>query len=212
MQDAAILYLTDIFGNGLLNNRLLADRLAQSGYLVVMPDLFRGDAVPAEALSDPNSTFDLTAWRSRHPQSQIEGIIESAINTVRKDFKISRVAGTGYCFGGKYVARFLAEGRGLDAGFTAHPSATTEEEWGAVAGPISIAFGALDDANTAENRSKIESIFRSENKTYQTSLYADAEHGFAVRTNLTDKKKAFAQESAYFQAVRWFDTWVKDEI
>ncbi len=46
----------------------------------------------------------------------------------------------------------------------------------------------------------------------KTNLYANAEHGFAVRTNLTDKKKAFAQESAYFQAVRWFDAWIKDEI
>ncbi|KAF7198620.1 Hydrolase tropI [Pseudocercospora fuligena] len=210
--DAAIVYLTDIFGNALLNNRLLADSLAKAGYLVVMPDLFRGDPVPADALSDPNSTFNMTAWRARHPQLQVEEIIESAISTVRNDYNISKVAGTGYCFGGKYVARFLAEGRGFDAGFTAHPSATTEDEWDAVASPISIAFGALDNSNTAENRTNIESIFQSGNKTYQTSLYADAEHGFAVRTNLTDKKKAFAQESAYFQAVRWFDAWVKDEI
>lgn len=76
---------------------------------------------------------------------------------------------------------------------------------------MSIAFGALDASNTPENRTNIEEIFQSGNKTYQTSLYADAEHGFAVRTNLTDKKKAFAQESAYFQAVRWLDAWVKDD-
>lgn len=99
----------------------------------------------------------------------------------------------------------------MDAGFTAHPSATTAEEWAGVAGPISIAFGALDTSNTADNRTNVESIFMDSNKTYQTTLYADAEHGFAVRTNLTDKKKAFAQESAYFQAVRWFDAWIRDE-
>lgn len=85
------------------------------------------------------------------------------------------------------------------------------EEWGAIAGPISIAFGELDASNTPDNRTTIESIFISGNKIYQTSLYAGAEHGFAVRTNLTDKKKAFAQESAYFQAVRWLDAWAKEE-
>lgn len=116
----------------------------------------------------------------------------------------------GYCFGGKYVARYLAAGKGVDVGFTAHPSSTLASEWTAVAGPISIAFGDLDQSNTADNRTNIESIFFNGNKTYQTVLYANAEHGFAVRTNLTDKKKAFAQESAYFQAVRWFDAWVKD--
>lgn len=113
--------------------------------------------------------------------------------------------------GGRYTARFLAEGKGLDAGFTAHPSGTLVEEWEAVARPISIAFGELDTSNTADNRTTIESIFMSGNKTFQTSLYADAEHGFAIRTNLTDKKKAFAQESAYFQAVRWLDAWAKED-
>ncbi|KAK4629486.1 Hydrolase pyvD [Fulvia fulva] len=209
--DTAILYLTDIFGNALVNNRLLADSLAKAGYLVVMPDLFRGDPVPADALSDPNSTFNMTAWRARHPQSQVETIIESAINSTRGELEAEKVAAVGYCFGGKYVARFLAEGRGVDAGFTAHPSAVLAEEWEAIAGPISIVFGDLDASNTPENRTNIESIFFEGNKTYQTSLYANAEHGFAVRTNLTDKKKAFAQESAYFQAVRWFDAWVKDD-
>jgi len=209
--DTAILYLTDIFGVQLVNNRLLADSLAKAGYLVVAPDLFKGDPVPADALSDPNSTFNMTAWRERHPQAAVEAIVESAISSIRTEFNASRVGSVGYCFGGKYVARFLAPGKGLDAGFTAHPSAVLAEEWGAVAAPISIAFGELDDSNTPDNRTTIESIFIATNKTYQTSLYAGAEHGFAVRTNLTDKKKAFAQESAYFQAVRWLDAWAKEE-
>jgi dienelactone hydrolase len=34
--DVAILYLTDIFGLPLVNNRLLGDSLAKTGYLVVM--------------------------------------------------------------------------------------------------------------------------------------------------------------------------------
>ncbi|KAK5072404.1 hypothetical protein LTR51_005040 [Lithohypha guttulata] len=211
-QSVAILYLTDIFGNALVNNRLLADSLARAGYFVVMPDLFRGDPVPADALSGGSPGFNITTWRARHPQSQIEEVIQSAISTTRGQFGASRVGAVGYCFGGKYVARFLAPGRGLDAGFTAHPSATTADEWRAIAGPISIAFGDLDNSNTADNRTNIESIFQGGNKTYQTTLYANAEHGFAVRTNLTDRKKAFAQESAYFQAVRWFDAWMKDQI
>jgi hypothetical protein len=39
------------------------------------------------------------------------------------------------------VARFLVPGGGLDAGFTAHPSGVTTEEWANVTGPLSIAFG-----------------------------------------------------------------------
>ena len=71
-----------------------------------------------------------------------------------------------------------------------------------------LSFVELDGSNTPEQRTAAEAIFQGENATYQTSLYSGAEHGFAVRTNLTDKRKAFAQESAYFQAVRWFDAWI----
>jgi len=67
----------------------------------------------------------------------------------------------------------------------------------------------LDAANNASARNTAETTLQQNKKTYQTSLYAGAEHGFAVRTDLTDPRKKFAQESAYFQAVRWFDTWIK---
>jgi dienelactone hydrolase len=67
----------------------------------------------------------------------------------------------------------------------------------------------LDASNNASARSAAEATFIKAGKTYQTSLYSGAEHGFAVRTNLTDPRKKFAQEGAYVQAVRWFDTWIK---
>jgi len=207
----AIIYFTDIFGLQLVNNRLLADSLAHAGYFVVLPDLFRGDPVPADALSDPNSGYNLTEWQTRHPQAQIESIIDSTLSTIRNTFHTTHVGATGYCFGGRYVARYLAPGKGVEVGFAAHPSGTQESEWEAVSGPISLAFGQLDASNTPENRTNIEEIFSAGNKSFQTSLYAQAEHGFAVRTNLSIPLKAFAQESAYWQAVRWFDAWVKGD-
>lgn len=63
----------------------------------------------------------------------------------------------------------------------------------------------LDGSSTPAQRAAAEAIFTTTNITYQTSLYSNAEHGFAVRTNLTIPEKKFAQESAYFQAVRFFD-------
>jgi hypothetical protein len=46
---------------------------------------------------------------------------------------------------------------------------------------------------------------------YQVCLYGGVEHGFAVRTDLSIRVKKFAKESAYFQAVRWFDEYVKED-
>lgn len=69
----------------------LADSFAQAGYLVVMPDLFRGDPVPTTAMGGSVPGFNMTEWRARHPQSQIEEVIESAIGTIRSEFNVSKV-------------------------------------------------------------------------------------------------------------------------
>jgi len=37
----AVLLLTDVFGLGLVNNKLLADDWARAGYYTYVPDLFR---------------------------------------------------------------------------------------------------------------------------------------------------------------------------
>lgn len=74
-----------------LTERRLADSIAKAGYFVVMPDLFRGDPVPADALSGGSSDFNMTAWRARHPQSQIEEVIDSALETIRGQFNASKI-------------------------------------------------------------------------------------------------------------------------
>jgi dienelactone hydrolase len=121
-----------------------------------------------------------------------------------------RIGAVGYCFGGKYVIRFLAQGRGVDAGFVAHPSFAESAEVEAIANPLSIAASEEDQVFPAEKRRETEDILFKKDVPYQMSLYSDCQHGFAVRTDLKDRKKRFAKESAYFQAVRWFDEWVKE--
>jgi dienelactone hydrolase len=44
---------------------------------------------------------------------------------------------------------------------------------------------------------------------YQITLYSDVEHGFAVRADLKKKATKFAKEKAFFQAVFWFDEFLK---
>lgn len=83
----------------------------------------------------------MTAWRTRHTVAMADTIVESTIKTMRSEFGVKKIGAVGYCYGGKYVARFLAAGKGLDAGFTAHPSSVELSEWNAVGNPLSIAYG-----------------------------------------------------------------------
>jgi dienelactone hydrolase len=108
--------------------------------LVIFPDLFKGDAVP---VSSSEGGLNLTEWRTRHPVTEIDSIIATTITYIRSELGVSKIGGVGYCFGGKYVPRFLAQGKGIDVGFIAHPSSLEATEIQGIAGPISIAAGGM---------------------------------------------------------------------
>lgn len=115
----------------------MADSIARADYTVIVPDLFAGDAVPSDNREGP--ALNLTEWRTRHPPAEIDRILGLTVDYIHNELNISRIGGVGYCFGGKYVPRFLAEGKGIDVGFIAHPSGLEEAEIQGIDGPISIA-------------------------------------------------------------------------
>jgi hypothetical protein len=99
--EKAIIILSDIFGI-YVNAQLLADEFAENGYLAVLPDLFRGDAIK---LSDMESgRANLPEWLPKHQTPVVDPIVEATIKYVRGDLGVKRVAGVGYCFGGKVAS------------------------------------------------------------------------------------------------------------
>jgi dienelactone hydrolase len=102
----------------------MADQFAANGYYTIIPDLFNGDPVPQER---PDG-FDIMSWLTKgsdgnnpHTFQYVDPIVQKSIEFLQsKGYK--KIGAVGYCFGAKYVARFLAEGKGIDVGFVAHPS------------------------------------------------------------------------------------------
>lgn len=201
----AILFITDIFGVPLLENKLLADSLAANDYMVVMPDLFAGDAISVE---EQEAGLNLTEWRQLHPTPEIDRIVTTTISYMRDELNVDKIGGVGYCFGGKYVPRFLTMDGGIDIGFIAHPSGLTEPEISAIRKPLSIAAGTLDASFNATAKGRAESILNTGNITFQSNLYARAPHGFAVRVNQSIPQQAYAKQASFVQAVTWFDAWL----
>jgi dienelactone hydrolase len=119
----ALLHITDIFGLPLLENRLLADSFAANGWLVLLPDLFAGDAISVE---EQEAGLNLTEWFTLHPTPAIDAIINKTIAYMREELGVESIGAVGYCFGGKYVPRFLKQKGGVNVGFIAHPSSLTE--------------------------------------------------------------------------------------
>lgn len=130
----AILIITDVIGHKFINAQLIADEFAAKGYFVLMPDMFNDDSVP---LNRPEG-FNIMDWVKNHSPVQTEPIIDSVLKEMRENLGCKRIGGVGYCFGGKYVCRYLKSGL-LDVGYIAHPTMLEEQELREIEGPLSIA-------------------------------------------------------------------------
>ena len=167
-----------------------------------MPDIFRGDALPLNRPGD----FDFMKWRESHDPPRIDPIVDATIVELRTVHNIKKVAAVGYCFGAKYVVRHLLPGSGkIDIGFVAHPSFVDEQELEEIQGPLSIAAAEEDAIFPAEKRHKSEEILKKVKQPYQINLYSGVQHGFAVRADLKEKASKYAKETAFLQALQFFD-------
>ncbi|KAI0517796.1 dienelactone hydrolase [Xylaria bambusicola] len=205
--DKAVLYLTDIFGIQLLENRLLADSFGRAGYFVVAPDLFNG--TPATLDLVDMTPIQREVFLAAATPEDTDALIATGLDYLQNVKKISRIATTGYCFGGRFAFRWLAEGTGVSVGFAAHPSNLQNEEIVAITNPVAIAHADNDSANPAARQAEINALLlKNTTQPYTVSLYGGNSHGFGVRANVSDPRQKFGKEQAFFQAVRFFDTWV----
>ncbi|KAG9206398.1 hypothetical protein G6514_003229 [Epicoccum nigrum] len=202
----AVLIMTDVLGFEFPNVQLIADQFAANGYYTIIPDVFRGNEIPFPMPSD----FDFPSWKANKMprENDVDPIFKETIKYLRGELGVRRLGGVGYCFGGKYVCRWLKPG-GLDAGFTAHPSFVEVEELKGIQGPFSIAAAETDAIFPAEKRRETEDLLRDMTVPYQITLYSGVQHGFGVKGDLADQRGRFAKEMAFLQAVFWFDEYVK---
>jgi len=169
-----------------------------------MPDLFAGDPVPLERPGD----FDLMGWLKNHLPDKTDPIIEASLKEMQEKYGCKKIGAVGYCFGAKYVARYLKKGK-IDVGYCAHPSFVEEDELLGIEGPFSISAAQTDQIFTAEKRHRSEELLPKTGQPWQINLYSGVEHGFAVRGDVSNKEVKFAKEAAFTQAVVWFDTHLK---
>lgn len=207
-KEVALLYIPDVIGIW-QNSQLMADQFAANGYYTFMPDPFNGDPI---SLNRPEN-FDFMSWLTKgstgdnpHTVKEVDPIIQKSIEYLKsKGYK--KIGALGYCFGAKYVCRFMA-GKGIDVGYVAHPSFVEEDELRAIKGPLSIAAAETDQIFPAEKRHKSEEILVETKQPYQINLYSGVEHGFSVRCDISVKHEKFAKEKAFLQGVQWFDEYL----
>ncbi|TPX18436.1 uncharacterized protein E0L32_011677 [Thyridium curvatum] len=164
-----LLLLTGGTGVKSVNNQIQADKFASEGFVVVMPDLFGGDAAPnasttsegedAEPASpslleqfklkaaEAAKSFLIDMWLARHTQEKVMPILHKVIDACKEEFAdaVSNGDGiyaVGYCFGGRYIL-LLASEKEQEQGW-AQPQ--PDEEAGTIRKGPFIKVGALAHA------------------------------------------------------------------
>lgn len=192
------------------NANLIADQFAANGYYTLIPDIFNKDSL-SNPYRPPN--FDLMKWIAHgmkgdnpHDVPAVDAIVSKSLDFL-KEQGYTDIGAVGYCFGAKYVVRFMSEEKGqhIKVGYVAHPSFVEEAELEAIKGPMSIAAAETDTIFPVEKRHKSEEILAKIKVPYQINLFSGVSHGFSVRGDPKIPQEKWAKEEAFEQAVKWFN-------
>lgn len=206
-KDKVVLFLTDVFGVELVNNRLLADGFAQNGFRTVVPDILDGDARDEATLADPN--FDRAKWMAAHGPESWMPIVDAVVAALKEE-GVTRIGTTGYCFGAP-PAFYLAFKNESHVTVLAHPSRLTcpedLEKYKALSkAPLLINSCEVDPAFPLENQAMADEILGGGKFApgYERTYWEGCRHGFAVKGDLSDPKVKAGKEGAFKASVEFF--------
>ncbi|THH18711.1 hypothetical protein EW146_g2328 [Bondarzewia mesenterica] len=199
-KDKALLFLPDVFGFELENNRLLVDDFAKNGFQVYFPDLFDGDAVPADAFN--NGDFDLNGWFRKNGPEKLGPRIDAVIKGL-KEQGVTRFGATGYCFGVRYVFNLALENK-IDVAVASHPTliefSDLEKYFEVSKAPLLINSCEFDPQFTAEKQAKADEVLGNGKFApgYQRLYFAGCTHGF-----MSDPTIKAAKEAGFKASIEW---------
>jgi len=207
-KDKVVLVLTDVFGLGLVNNKLLTDDYARNGFKAVTPDLFNGDPVAPDAFT---TGFDITKWFPNHGQDKTRPTIDKVLAALKAE-GVTSFAAVGYCFGARYVFDLAFENI-TTASAVAHPSllqvpADLEKYVSSSKAPLLINSCTVDSQFPPEAQAKADEVFAGFAPGYKREYFEGCTHGFAVRGDLSDPKVKAGKEGAFKATVEWFIKYV----
>ncbi|EPT00991.1 hypothetical protein FOMPIDRAFT_1023529 [Fomitopsis schrenkii] len=200
-----VLFLTDVFGIPLSNNKLLADDFARNGYLTIVPDYLRGDPIPENALDAPGK-FDIGTWFARHGDDVWREDLDKVVAALKTQ-GVTRFGTTGYCYGAP-PAFYLAYNNISAVTVISHPSLLKPESIERYRDeskvPLLINSCEVDSQFPPEFQAKTDEILKGFAPGYERVYWDGCTHGFAVRGDMSDPKVKAGKEGAFEAAVKFF--------
>ncbi|KIP04970.1 hypothetical protein PHLGIDRAFT_25327 [Phlebiopsis gigantea 11061_1 CR5-6] len=194
-KDKVVLYLTDVLGIALVNNR------------TVMPDILHNDPITEANLKDPNWSFQ--EWIPKHGPETWESTVDNVVAAL-KDQGVTRIGTTGYCFGAP-PAFYLAYKNEAHVTVVAHPSRIAEpehfERYKATSkAPLLINSCEIDPMFPLEAQAMADEIMGGGKFVpgYERTYWEGCTHGFATKGDLSNPKVTVGKEGAFKASVQFF--------
>lgn len=188
----------------------LCRRFAKSGYLAIAPELYarQGDVSHMENIQEIISKVV-----SKVPDAQVMSDLDSAVAWAAKNHgDTSRLAITGFCWGGRIVWLYAAHSANLKAGaawygrlvgptsplLPKNPIDVVAD----VKAPVLGLYGGKDQGITAESVEKMRAALRAAGKEADLQIYPDAGHGF--NADYRPSYNEAAARDAWAKMLAWF--------
>ncbi|CAM0955620.1 unnamed protein product [Alopecurus aequalis] len=195
---AAVVLISDVYGFEAPKLRNIADKVASSGYFVVVPDFLHGDPYVPEDANRP-----IQVWIKENAPSKAFEEAKPVIAAL-KEQGVSSVGAAGYCWGAKVVAE-LAKANEIQAAVMSHPSFVTVDDIKEVKCPIAVLGAETDRTSPPELVRQFEQVLSSKSAIgYLVKIFPGVSHGWTVRYNSDEAAAVKSAEEALADLTDWF--------
>ncbi|KII92995.1 hypothetical protein PLICRDRAFT_375986 [Plicaturopsis crispa FD-325 SS-3] len=200
-----ILFLADIWSPLFINNKLLQDSFAASGFTVLGPDYFFGDAITKH--EDPG--FDKATWMA-NARTKALAAFPAWLEAVKEKYGTVGVHyhAVGYCFGAPFALDLGRTGF-VAAVAIAHPTYVNEDHLEQLKAPVLLSCAETDHTFPRDARRRAEDILVEKKHAYHLQVFSGVAHGFAVRANLDVENERWAKEESARSVIGWFERFSK---
>ncbi|GLT70974.1 hypothetical protein SLA2020_430200 [Shorea laevis] len=199
----AILLISDVYGYETPNLRKIADKVAATGFYVVVPDFMHG-----EPFSYDNADRPLPVWLKDHGTDKGFEEAKTIIEAVKSQ-GVSAVGAAGFCWGAKVVVE-LGKSELIQAAVLSHPSFVSVDDIKGVKVPIAILGAQIDKYSPPELLKQFEEVLTSKSKVGSyVKVFPNTEHGWTLRYNVEDEAAVKSAEKAHQILLEWCVKYVK---
>ena len=205
-----VLVVQEIFGVH-EHIRDLCRRLAKAGYFAAAPELYarQGDVSQIQNIQEIISKVV-----SKVPDSQVMADLDDTVAWARKSghADTSRLAITGFCWGGRVVWLYAAHSSNLKAGAAWYGQIKGEtgemrpktvlDLAPEMKAPVLGLYGAKDQGIPVDQVEQMRAALKAANKTAEIVVYPDAGHGF--NADYRPSYNATAAKDAWTRMLAWF--------